>query len=155
MKRFFVDERDTGATLPAEILAREYAQKILSGDIDPSEHTFDQYIECCLERNGGTLDEFPKPVFRVLLRETLTRPIHVMADNMDAALDKAYNDVFSGKISLNDGDYAGMEYLPCCSMCGGDYESVTDLHSAFGGALILCDFCLAKLKKEYGLEECK
>lgn len=152
---YFIDERGPLLTIPKSLLIREYAQKIFSHEIDPEETSFRDYVRNCSETNGGTLRETPKPIFRVFLRETFVRPVEVMADNMEAAIEKAYNDVSSGKLTLDDGDYAGMEYLPCCSKCGGDFESVTDLHSAFGGALMLCDFCLERLKKEYGLEECK
>ena len=152
---YFIDERGPLVTIPKSLLIREYAQKIFSHEIDPEETSFRDYVRNCSETSGGTLSETPKPIFRVLVRETLVRPVNVMADNMESAIDKAYNDVYSGKITLNDGDYAGMEYLPCCSMCGSDFESVTDLRSAFGGALMLCDRCLTKLRKEYGWEECK
>ena len=155
MKRFFVDERDTGATLPAEILAREYAQKILSGDIDPSEQTFDQYIEYCLERNGGTLRELSAPGFRILARVTLVRPLVIEAENIDDAIDQTEEMWRTGKLALNDGDFAGIEYLPCCSSCGSDFDSTTDLIEASDGALVLCPRCLEKYRKEYGLEECK
>lgn len=55
--RRFIDERDPETPIPISQLKCEYAQRIIDGELDPAEVTFNQYLHNCMSHQGGTLTE--------------------------------------------------------------------------------------------------
>ena len=154
---FYIDECNYDLiTIPKSLLAREYAQKILSGEINPDEISFKGYLHNCSSANGGTLTAAEKPMYRAVVKVELTQPINVAAHDPDDAIYVVGCMIENGAIefSTNNSDRA-YDVSLCCSKCGQEFIFTKGFNEAFGGSLILCDSCLAKLKKEYGLEECK
>lgn len=144
---YFTDERYPDNVIHIDQLKQEYGQHIVDGAIDPTEKTFEQYVNCCLSCNGGTLtaikegDE-PRP-YTVFVRETYANHVTVNARCFDDAIKELETRYCNGHLNLDD-YFTGVEFMPCCQECDSEVESVDDLRQAPDGRY-LCKDCWFRL----------
>lgn len=162
--RIFCDQRYPDQTVTEEQLKREYGQHVASGDIDPEEHSFSQYLFNCMQINGGTLAEVipekdEKAQFTFMIRETLTMTVTIGADSFDEAkelIEEAYN---NGEYNLDHNCFARAEFLPCCSWCESSFDDEGDglreVNTGMPLAMMLCDLCVADMEDSGELTRCE
>ena len=88
--RIFRDQRYPDQLISLEQLKKEYGEQIADGSIDPDELSFTQYLNNCIESQGGTLSEvLPEPEkkgsYPFMIRETLTLNVSIEADSFEEA----------------------------------------------------------------------
>ncbi len=160
--RWFTDERDPENPISEDHLKREYGQSIADGSIDPGEKTFGNYLASCMTSKGGTLTEVQpqqemKSTFTFMIRETLTMEVKVDALTYEEAQDAVQELYHEGAYNLDHNCFAGVEFRPCCSECGSDFDDTDNLRTVNDNtphALLLCDRCVADMEDAGTLTRC-
>lgn len=141
---YFTDERYPDNVIHIDQLKQEYGQHIVDGAIDPAEKTFEQYVNCCLSCNGGTLTGYKsKPQkFKVTIRQTLCRTMDFVAETPDDAMKQAEELYEAGEF---DPDFIenGCDMTFRCPGCNREIESINGLLKAADGRY-LCKACWYK-----------
>lgn len=164
-ERKFVDQRYPTVVVTEAYLKTQYGELIASGNIDPAEQTFEQYLRSCMESEGGTLSHYvpPEPAmpeFSVLIRETFVLRTKVKAKSHQEALRQVEHDYDDGHYCVD--NFACVEYRPCCSNCGEDFDdngvwipNGTRLVSiGTPMAAVLCENCYTNLLENTELVHC-
>ena len=152
--RIFRDQRYPDQLISLEQLKKEYGEQIADGSIDPDELSFTQHLFNCMESQGGTLSEVlpeseKKSSYPFMIRETLMLNVSIEADSFEEAQRLVEAQYGNGEFDLDRNCFAGVEFRPCCSECGSDFdEDDNDLRAVNEGtpkAMMLCDRCVADL----------
>ena len=113
---------------------------------------------------GGTLSEvLPKPEkkgsYPFMIRETLTLNVSIEADSFEEAQRLVEAQYGNDEFDLDRNCFAGVEFRPCCSECGSDFdEDDNDLREVNEGTpkvMMLCDRCVADLEDCGKLTRCE
>lgn len=162
--RWFTDERDPENLITEDQLKRKYAQSIVDGSIDPAERTFGDYLAGYMASNGGPLTELQpqqeiKSTFTFMIRETLTMEVKVDALTYEEAQDAVQELYHDGVYNLDHNCFAGVEFCPCCSCCGSDFDfddtdHLRTVNDNTPHAMLLCERCVANMEDAGFLTRC-
>lgn len=152
-ERKFIDQRYPSVVISEIELKKDYGKQITDGEIDPAVLSFDAWLFNQMEAAGGTLSHYipPEPAmpeFSILLRETFVLRTKVKAKSYLEAMQQVEKDYNDGRYFVD--KFAGVEYRPCCSSCGEDFddngvwipEGLTLENDNTPQAQLLCDRCL-------------
>lgn len=162
--RFFRDQRYPDQLISLEQLKQEYGRRVADGNIDPAEQNFPQYLNNCMESQGGTLSEVlvtpeKKGIYPFMIRETFALNVFVEADSFDEAQEVVEKQYGNGEFDLDRNCFVGAEFRPCCSKCESDYdEDDNDLREINEGtpmAMMLCNRCVADMEDCGTLTRCE
>ena len=100
-----------------------------------------------------------KGSYPFMIRETLTLNVSIEADSFEEAQRLVEAQYGNGEFDLDRNCFAGVEFRPCCSECGSDFdEDDNDLREVNEGtskAMVLCDRCVADLEDCGKLTRCE
>lgn len=135
--RYFRDERNPEKLISEDQLKREYGNFVAGGSIDPSEKTFQDYLSCCMQANGGTLVEAsPLKEYRFTIKEVRKMDVDIHASSYSKAREKVEQLYYDNVYELDYATLEKLEFLPEDKVPTQDFIVLVVLPSGWNAAIV-------------------